>query len=228
MSSHSQKLTPKEAIGAAGAVYLIKDGLNVAQAFKLPEVNKHFNFSKGADRFSAASGMFEFKQSAGFAVMAMGKEQYENQAILVCRGTEGFKDWLSDFNIGAQISRSGHVVHAGFNRIYNQFRSDILRFVDAHQPSAIHCVGHSLGGALANLAADTLLDRGHRTKLYTFGAPRVGTNSFANKLSRQPRLGVNNIFRVYHSSDPVSMIPLFRLCMRHSPVANIMSIKHSS
>ena len=31
----------------------------------------------------------------------------------------------------------------------------------------------------------------------------------ANKLSTHPSLGVKNIFRVYHSSDPVSMIPLF-------------------
>jgi triacylglycerol lipase len=66
-----------------------------------------------------------------------------------------------------------------------------------------------LGGALANLAADTLVCHGRKSVLYTFGAPRVGVESFANKLSRHPGLGVKNIFRVYHSSDPVSMIPFF-------------------
>ena len=209
MSSHPHKLTPNEALDAAGSVYLLNKGFSVKEAFGASKVNNLFDFSKAASGFSAKSGIFEFKQNAGFAAMAMGKEQYENHAILVCRGTDGFKDWLSDFNIGAQLSQSGHVVHAGFNRVYNQFRGDMLRFIDTHQPSTIHCIGHSLGGALANLAADSILDHNKKTILYTFGAPRVGINSFANKLSVHPRLGVKNIFRVYHSSDPVSMIPLF-------------------
>ena len=128
MTSHPHILKPQEALSASSAIYLLKNDLNVEKAFKPSDVSNHFNFSKGAARFSAASGMFEFKQNAGFAVMAMGKEQYENHAILVCRGTDGFKDWLSDFNIGAQLSQSGHVVHAGFNRVYNQFRGDMLRY----------------------------------------------------------------------------------------------------
>lgn len=209
MSSHPHILSPNESLSAAGVIYDLKKGKNVEEAFKPSKVNDLFNFSQDAGQFSAESGIFEFKEKAGFAAIAMGKGKYENHAILVCRGTDGFKDWLSDFNIGAQLSDSGHIVHAGFNRIYNQFNQDMLRYVNKHQPSTIHCVGHSLGGALANLAADTLLDRGKKVKLYTFGAPRVGTNGFANKLSTHPSLGVKNIFRVYHSSDPVSMIPLF-------------------
>ena len=215
MSSHPHKLTPAEAVGAADAVYRLKQGFTVEKSFEVSQVNNLFNFSKKTAGFSAQSGMFEFKQNAGFAAMAMGKDRYQNHAILVCRGTDGAKDWLSDFNIGAQLSLSGHVVHAGFNRIYNQFRGDLLRFIDVHHPSTIHCVGHSLGGALANLAADTIIDHGQNALLYTFGAPRVGTNNFAHKLSRHPRLGEKNIFRVYHSSDPVSMIPL--LPFLHAP-----------
>ena len=209
MSSHPHILKPTEALGAAGAIYGLKKGFGIEESFKDTEVDHYFDFSKSKAKFSAESGIFAFKEKAGFAAMAMGKGKYENHAILVCRGTDGFKDWLSDFNIGAQLSNSGHVVHAGFNRIYNQFRDEMLAYINKNQPSTIHCVGHSLGGALANMAADTIIDRGKKAKLYTFGAPRVGTNGFANKLSKHPRLGVNNIFRAYHSSDPVSMIPLF-------------------
>jgi len=209
MSSHSLKLTPKEALSAAGSIYAIKKGRTVEDSFKLSLINSYFDFADSAKSFSASSGIFEFKQSAGFAAMAMGKDKYKNHAILVCRGTDGFKDWLSDFNIGAQISLTGHVVHAGFNRIYNQFRDDMLRFVDRNGATTIHCVGHSLGGALANMAADSLLNHNRNAVLYTFGSPRVGIHGFAQKLSRHPRLGVNNIFRLYHSSDPVSMIPFF-------------------
>jgi len=209
MSSQFLKLTPKEALSAAGSVYAIKKGSTVEDSFKPSLINNYFDFSGNGSAFSATSGIFEFKQSAGFAAMAMGKDKYKNHAILVCRGTDGFKDWLSDFNIGAQISLTGNVVHAGFNRIYNQFRDDMLRFVDRNGATTVHCVGHSLGGALANMAADTLLDHGRNAVLYTFGSPRVGTQGFAQKLSMHPRLGVNNIFRLYHSSDPVSMIPFF-------------------
>lgn len=209
MTSQSIILSPKEAIGAAEAVYNFKKGFTIEESFEDTTIKNHFDFSNKAKSFSATSGIFEFKQSAGFAAMAMGKDKYKNHAIIVCRGTDGFKDWLSDFNIGAQISITGNVVHAGFNRIYNQFRDDMLRFVDRNGATTVHCVGHSLGGALANMAADSLLDHGRNAVLYTFGSPRVGTQGFAQKLSMHPRLGVNNIFRLYHSSDPVSMIPFF-------------------
>jgi triacylglycerol lipase len=209
MTAQTLKLSPNEAISAAEGVYNIKKGLTIEKSFEDTSIKNIFDFSENTNTFSAASGIFEFKQSAGFAAMAMGKDKYKNHAILVCRGTDGFKDWLSDFNIGAQISLSGNVVHAGFNRIYNQFREDMLRFVDRNGATTVHCVGHSLGGALANMAADSLLDHGRNAVLYTFGSPRVGTQGFAQKLSMHPRLGVDNIFRLYHSSDPVSMIPFF-------------------
>lgn len=209
MSTHPHKLTPKEALSAAGSIYGLKKGRTVEQSFRASLVTGLFDFNASNSAFNAASGIFEFKQNAGFAAMAMGRDKYKNHAILVCRGTDGTKDWLSDFNIGAQVSLTGHVVHAGFNRIYNQFRDDVLRFVDSHGASTVHCVGHSLGGALANLAADTIISHDRKAILYTFGAPRVGVEGFANKLSAHPRLGVKNIFRVYHSSDPVSMIPFF-------------------
>jgi len=98
MSSQSLKLTPKEALSAASSVYAIKKGSTVEDSFKPSLINNYFDFSGKGSTFSATSGIFEFKQSAGFAAMAMGKDKYKNHAILVCRGTDGFKDWLSDFN----------------------------------------------------------------------------------------------------------------------------------
>ncbi|WP_370263324.1 hypothetical protein [Limnobacter sp.] len=43
-------------------------------------------------------------------------------------------------------------------------------------------MGHSLGGALANLNAAVLNDMGFDVHLYTIGAPRVGLLPFANDL----------------------------------------------
>ena len=72
----------------------------------------------------------------------------------------------------------------------------------------VHCIGHSLGGAVASLAADWLKKKaGKSVKLYTFGAPRVGTYFFAK--STTDNLKVENIHRVYHQTDPVPMVAMF-------------------
>ena len=210
MSGNTKILSPVESFGAAVGSYRLRSNTNLVESFQDSDVSKYFDFSSNkAGRLKARSGMFEFKQRTGFSTMAMGKNEYEREAILVCRGTDNGKDWLSDINVGMQVSRSGHIVHAGFNRNFDQLIDPIFRFMSLNHPTMIHCIGHSLGGALANLAAESIVRHGCKAKLYTFGAPRVGTLDFATRLSLHPRLGGENIFRVYHSSDPVSMLPLF-------------------
>jgi len=71
----------------------------------------------------------------------------------------------------------------------------------------VHCVGHSLGSALATLAADTIAlnARPKTVKLYTFGSPRVGFEGFSRRLT--DNIGDENIYRVHHSTDIVSHVP---------------------
>lgn len=88
---------------------------------------------------------------------------------------------------------------------------DINTFIN-QQPGTtmVHCIGHSLGGAIANLAAEWAANTlNKKVKLYTFGSPRVGfaSGGFANKLTTA--LLPENIHRVYHNNDPVPMIPTF-------------------
>jgi hypothetical protein len=73
--------------------------------------------------------------------------------------------------------------------------------------SRIHVVGHSLGGAVATLAAEQLALAGHSVTLYTFGSPRVGYTNYANALRHI--IGSDNIHRVYHETDMVSMVPIY-------------------
>jgi hypothetical protein len=51
----------------------------------------------------------------------------------------------------------------------------------------VYCTGHSLGGAVASLAAFDIAREckisPQRIKLYTFGCPRLGNRSFANEYS---------------------------------------------
>lgn len=52
---------------------------------------------------------------------------------------------------------------------------------------AAACAGHSLGGALAQLAAFDIVQRAReeglplKVEVYTFGAPRVGNHAFARE-----------------------------------------------
>jgi hypothetical protein len=72
--------------------------------------------------------------------------------------------------------------------------------------------GHSLGGALASLAAGVLRSQGQTVDLYTYGQPKVGLEALAENLSSTSR-GVS--YRVAHKNDPVPKLPPALLGYRH-------------
>ena len=72
----------------------------------------------------------------------------------------------------------------------------------------VHCIGHSLGGAVASLAADWCHPNVSREViLYTFGQPRVGLMVFSSMTTL--KLKKANIHRVFNTTDPVPMVPIF-------------------
>jgi hypothetical protein len=149
-----------------------------------------------------------WKKLSGFGYIAEGKGKFQGDALFVTRGTTTMSDWLSNFNIGMQIGPGGHLVHAGFHEVWKSFSTDIKSFMQGRNLTCVHCVGHSLGGALAALNADYLSTIGAgQVKLYTFGSPRAGSMVFSQSLTN--RINSKNIFRVSHPSDPVPMIPVF-------------------
>ncbi|MFD2114851.1 Mbeg1-like protein [Paenibacillus yanchengensis] len=105
--------------------------------------------------------------------------------IVAFRGTSSAVDWISDFiaqqTTFSPVKQAGQT-HKGFTDIYLSMREqllDILLQTPLDRPLFI--TGHSLGGALATLAA---LDLSHNSQyqqpiVYTFGAPRVGDPTFA-------------------------------------------------
>ena len=198
-------LTPKEAIDAAIAVYFLKGGnLSPREVFlKYQDLNKRFNF-KDTQAFNSKTGAF-IKFKSGFGVIAKGKN--ENEALITIRGTKGLSDWITDGNMGMQLSETSEFVHAGFNRVFNEFNSKVLSFLRQNKINTLHCVGHSLGGALATLTADAASYHGlvGDVKLYTFGSPRVGFDRFSRRFTSNVK--PENIYRVHHTTDIVSVIP---------------------
>ncbi|HET6376516.1 MAG TPA: lipase family protein [Methylocella sp.] len=81
------------------------------------------------------------------------------------------------------------------------------------QGARIFLTGHSLGGALAVLAADRILKGGGRVDaVYTFGMPRPGTKEFAAAYNE--RIG-GRTYRLVYGCDLVPALPPPALGFRH-------------
>jgi hypothetical protein len=143
-------------------------------------------------------------------------------AALVFRGTEigdtKVIDVLSDFYSHTEpffAADGAGAVHVGFQQAYlpvHDLLMDVLRF-DVPDVPALYVCGHSLGGALAVLAAATLLlsrdpaldpVRGKFRGLYTYGQPMVGDDLFAKRC--QDAFG-DRTFRHVYQHDLIPRLP---------------------
>ena len=106
-------------------------------------------------------------------------------AALIFRGTLGLADIITDaeFILGDWLPNAGQV-HIGFRdalqKVWGQIEARLADF-----PHPVFYTGHSLGAALAILAAARAMIDGQLPQpaaLYTFGSPRVGDATFTSKL----------------------------------------------
>lgn len=73
--------------------------------------------------------------------------------------------------------------------------------------------GHSLGGALAVMAAAHLQNKYKMVQyLYTQGQPRVGNDNFAQFMTKF----IPNTYRIVHYADQVPHVPQSVLGFKHS------------
>ena len=104
-------------------------------------------------------------------------------------------------------------IHTGFLNAYSSSKlswEKIVRKAVAGNDKTIIICGHSLGAALASLAAAYLLtDFKGRVRLYTFGSPRVGNKEFVTSLT-----GVIHE-RYMDCRDIVTRVPSEWLCYAH-------------
>ena len=107
------------------------------------------------------------------------------------------------------------MVHRGFWKSWKKKGFDerikrlVKRYIDTYHadsddPVELHVTGHSLGGALATLAAFDLTQQFRvDTTVYTFGQPRVGNRAFATEYNAT----VIKHFSVANGHDPVARVP---------------------
>lgn len=208
-------LSPRLASQIASDVYYIEEGANgLGRIHRM--VRECFRFGD-ADLLQGRTGGWIFQKTTGFVLLGEGRGQFAGDKLIAVRGTASLADAITDGNVGLSTSTSGSAVHNGFNRTFESFRPALQSYVErAPASTTFHCVGHSLGGALAGLVADWISHSyGRSTQLYTFGAPRVGKANFANGTSHR----VGKFFRCTHGSDPVPMVPLWPFI--HAPVKGL-------
>lgn len=203
-------LTPDQAAAIAKGVYFLRDQTvreSIAQRDVLGSEGV-FNVTDDSRFEGFSGGLYGFKVLSGFGYIAEGIGKHQGEILVATRGTTIATDWLTNASVGLQRGPGGEWVHVGFHEAWKSFAPDVSRFLRGRHPSVIHCVGHSLGGALATLSADCFSSiRAGKVKLYTFGSPRVGTSMFAQSLDH--RVGAANMHRTFHCADLVPMVPLF-------------------
>jgi hypothetical protein len=144
-------------------------------------------------------------------------------AVVAFRGTETsprrgprpdfrevFLDIVADVDIRASVFGEGAKVHRGFKEAVDEvWEGGGLKEYVAGLPSrTIWFTGHSLGAALATLAAarSPRLDG-----LYTFGSPRVGDAGFAAAFARLLSERGIEYHRFVNNNDVVTTVPLTAL-----------------
>jgi hypothetical protein len=146
--------------------------------------------------------------------------------IVSFRGTNNIENWIDndlDFPLVpfyGDGSFDGVKVHAGFLKGYHFMQSQIADAVEhlfwTGKVKRIVCTGHSLGAALASVAAFDLAvnySRNLDVFLYTYGSPRIGNQLYVTVMETL----VAGVFRVTHLNDIVPHLPLQSMGFTHVP-----------
>jgi len=161
----------------------------------------------------------KFQKNAGFTEVKFFEDKItqcfvasnDKFAVVAFRGSEArlrdgdsdpghiFADWLANFNFLPEEWDQGGNVHRGFKAALLEVWTDLEDYISGLQQNnlKIWITGHSLGAALATLAADRY---GNVQGLYTFGSPRVGDQDFKNDFNV-------NAYRFVNNSDIVTKVP---------------------
>ncbi len=179
--------------------------------------------AQSRDRILAGVGLresrFLHRRSTHCAIVEPRGEAASPIAALVFRGTDGPVDWRTNLKTALADWSPGGVVHTGFRTALEDVWPELETALD-RLTKPIFYTGHSLGGALAMLAAS----RRPPLAVYTFGAPRVGDAKFGETLADVAA------YRVVNRRDTVPKSPpnLGRPRYRHAGELRAISIGESA
>lgn len=132
--------------------------------------------------------------------------------VLAFRGTKSLSNWRIDMKVRrvktdyCEDCRAHHGFYIGWKLIEADVVLKVAEQVKKNPDYRLVVTGHSLGAALATLAAGHFRkneELREKTELFTFGSPRVGNKELAKFLTAQSDLS----YRVTCMADPVVRIP---------------------
>lgn len=173
----------------------------------------------------------------GYVAVCQDKKEIarlgRRDVVIAFRGTATGLEWLENLratltHIGPGdkpeemgLEGCGPMVESGFLSLYTSasafspslqqmVHQEIARLLQSYgdEPLSLTITGHSLGAALATLAAydiKTTFKRAPLVTVISFGGPRVGNRSFRCHLERQG----TKVLRIVNSDDLITKVPGF-------------------
>lgn len=149
-----------------------------------------------------------------------------DRLYVIFRGSDKGIDWMTNFRMRQKVYPYGDEsstdvrFHLGFMEAYLSVRDRLLNAVRQAPECNLIFTGHSLGGALATIAAlDTQYNITQKTKqaieVYTFGSPRVGNDALVASFGKRVPLN----YRFVYGRDIVTHVPRVWQGYRHVEVS---------
>ena len=132
----------------------------------------------------------------------------DSEMYIVFRGSKGLRDWIANMKILKSTTDFGKV-HSGFMEAFSVVREKIFTAMTRARENnkKLYLSGHSLGGALATIAAaDSNIKIGSTPieAIYTFGMPKTSNRTAADYINSN--FG-SRFFRFVNDRDIVTRIP---------------------
>ncbi|MFT3805517.1 lipase family protein [Arenimonas sp.] len=162
------------------------------------------------------SSRLHFLRGAGHKGFAYVADLDGHDAVLAFRGTQVFKpgdslskfgevasDYWTDGRFAKRAAHGGGWMHGGFADSADELIDALLDTDLLASPRRWWIAGHSLGGALALLAASRLREEAEQriAAVLSFGQPKVGDATFVSRLEELP------VYRIVHGCDVVPTLP---------------------
>ncbi len=134
--------------------------------------------------------------------------EHKDYLTIAFRGTDEFGDWIGNVKLGNKKLDGFEKCHGGFLDATNDIWSAVdnaYKEARTREKRPLFITGHSLGGAMATVAATKLLHESRPfISVYTFGQPRVLTEESATKFDASKRA---HFYRFQNNNDIVSRVP---------------------
>ena len=157
----------------------------------LKKDDTRFNSVFGVDKNSAQAALIE----------------HDEFLCMVFRGSDELSDWLDNINVFYTEEVSGKF-HRGFwDSVEDVWKplNDKFQDLQKQKKRPLFITGHSLGGAMATIAAVRLIHEDRPfTSVYTFGQPRALEKETAKIFNMKCK---SRFFRFHNNNDIVTRVP---------------------